>query len=218
MSERPAGTKRRRMVDAPRPARLSGDRGAVIAEAALLTPFFVTMLFGVLEFGGAFRDYLTLTNGVNAGAREESIAGNQTNADQLTLDAIAKATNAFQAGEIQKIVVFYANSPDASVPASCLTGPVSQNPLPRGPSTVLCNFYTGSIYPTSGTTTWGSCSLNTDPDRFYCPGGRIASVSGPPDYIGVYIEIQHPWVTGLFGNSLTMSKTSLTRIEPQSLN
>ena len=155
-----------------------GDRGAVIAEAALLTPFFVTMLFGILEFGGAFRDYLTLTNGVNAGAREESIAGNQTNADQLTLDAIAKATTAFQASEIQKIVVFYANSPDASVPAACLTGPVSQNPLPRGPSTVLCNFYTGSIYPTSGTTTWGSCSLNTDPDRFYCPGGRIAQRVG----------------------------------------
>ena len=128
------------------------------------------MLFGILEFGGAFRDYLTLNNGVNAGARQVSIAGNQNNADQLTLDAIAKATSAFPANEIQKIVIFYASSADAKVPTSCLTGSQQVAPgPPRTSSTVLCNYYTSSIFPTSSNTSWGSCSLVSDPDRQLLP-------------------------------------------------
>ena len=38
------------------PGRCSGDRGAALVEAALVSPLFFLVLFGVLEFGGAFRD------------------------------------------------------------------------------------------------------------------------------------------------------------------
>ena len=65
----------------PAPRRLHGDRGSIIAEAALLTPFFITLLFGMLEFGGAFRDYLTVANASAAAAREGAIQGNNSTAD-----------------------------------------------------------------------------------------------------------------------------------------
>ncbi len=38
-----------------------------------------------------------------------------------------------------------------------------------------------------------------------------------PDYVGVYVEITHKWITGLFGSSIKMSDTSVTRLEPQKL-
>ena len=49
--------------------------GSIIAESALLVPFFVLLLFGMLEFGGAFRDYLTLSNGATTGARQAASPG-----------------------------------------------------------------------------------------------------------------------------------------------
>ena len=207
----------RRTAALPRLGRCRGDAGAVIAEAALLTPVFITILFGLLEFGGAFRDYLTLNNGSNAAARQESIAANQTDADQLTLDAIKQATSAFPVNEITKIVVFYASGPRATVPAACLSGGSQSNLASPRTNSVMCNVYTPAIYPTSSTTNWGSCAIS-DPDHYFCPTNRLVSVTAPPDYVGVYIEMVHPWITGLFGNSITFTKTSVARIEPQSLN
>ena len=59
----------------PRPGASAGDRGVrSIAEAAILTPLYIVFIFGILEFGGAFRDYLTLNNASGAGAREASIS------------------------------------------------------------------------------------------------------------------------------------------------
>ena len=40
---------------------------------------------------------------------------------------------------------------------------------------------------------------------------------GPPDYVGVYVKITHPWITGLFGSNLTMTSNNVTQLEPQKL-
>ena len=45
----------------------------------------------------------------------------------------------------------------------------------------------------------------------------LTGIHGPPDYVGVYIEIIHPYITGLFGSSITHDKTTVIKIEPQSL-
>jgi hypothetical protein len=34
-------------------------------------------------------------------------------------------------------------------------------------------------------------------------------------YIGVYVEMQHRYVTGFFGASVTIRDTSVVRIEPR---
>ena len=78
-TERDRTRTRRRRRDRAAPVGCHGDGGAIIAEAALLTPFFITLLFGMLEFGGAFRDYLTLANGTSPGpARPPSRATTPT--------------------------------------------------------------------------------------------------------------------------------------------
>ena len=82
-----------------------------------------------------------------------------------------------------------------------------------------CNFYTAANFATpSNQFGCGSSS----PDRYWCPTNRLVGasatgspVTGPPDYIGVYIKVIHPNVTGLFGSSYTYTEYTVIRIEAQ---
>jgi Flp pilus assembly pilin Flp len=50
-----------------------GEEGASLVEFALILPIVVLLLFGLIDFGLVFGSYITLHNGVNAGAREASV-------------------------------------------------------------------------------------------------------------------------------------------------
>lgn len=208
----------RRGAVTPAPLRFRGDGGAIIVEAAFLTPLFVLFIFGILEFGSAFRDYLTLNNATGAGAREASIAANNEGADYEIVQAIKSASVALPSSEILHIVVFHPSAPDGVPTASCKAGNPS---VGTGGSsfTDACNTYTSTAFG------WSSTSLNwgcgaTAADRYWCPTARNYALTGahsPPDYVGVYIQVLHPYITGLFGSSILMAKTSVIKIEPQSL-
>ncbi len=194
--------------------RLQGDRGAIIAEAALLTPFFVALMFGMLEFGGAFRDYLTVSNAATAAARTAAIEGNTNDADWWILQAIYKNSQAMPKSQILEVEVFSAtSSPTATSPPSSCT------------SITLCNNYTGaalqsylgaSVEPTSFSNTCVPGSGT--PMSNWCPNQRKVDLQDGVDYVGVYIKAQHPWITGMFGSTLTMSQTRVTQLEPQQLS
>ena len=218
---------------APR-SRFRGDDGSVIAEAALVTPLFILLLFGALEFGGAFRDYLTLSNGSLAGTRMAAIQGNAADADWNLVQSVKKAMNAMPLYQIKKVVVYRLSPvsaspgagqcvstqcPTTSVPASCLTAI-------QGVAGV-CNVYGPTELALVSATvpaSWNTCPGTPSqayPASYFCPTTRVVSTTGNagfgPDYVGVYVEITHPWITGLFGSSVKMSDTSVTRLEPQKL-
>ena len=48
---------------------LRSSRGANAVEFALIAPVFFLLVFGMIDFGFVFRDWLILTNGVREGAR-----------------------------------------------------------------------------------------------------------------------------------------------------
>ena len=193
--------------------RLHGDGGTVLVEAVLLTPFFVFMLFGILEFGGAFRDNLTVANDVLIGTRQVAIQGNAADADWNVIQAIKKASQAIPLSEIQFIVIYKASGPTTPVPAACLTGPVSSGSNP-------CNWYGPTqIAETSNTLpeNWLTCA--SGPSSSYCPSTRSVLTGSPgPDYVGVYIQVLHPWITGLFGTSINLHATSVAHLEPEKLS
>ena len=203
----------RSLARLPRRRRFHGDDGSIIAESALLVPFFVLLLFGMLEFGGAFRDYLTLSNGVTTGARQAAIQGNNASADWNIILAVKDAMRAMPQSQIKRIVIFQAASATATLdPTKCK---VASSVADK------CNVYTTTSSPTplSGVTaaatmpsSWSDC---TGPTVGYCPTARSVKATSP-EYVGVFVEIVHPWVTGLFGQTLTMTQTSITRIEPTS--
>ena len=58
--------------------------------------------------------------------------------------------------------------------------------------------------------------------RNWCPTDRnyaakATNGNGPPDFLGLYIEFEHRWFTGLFGDKFTLTSTTVTRLEPSSL-
>lgn len=53
--------------------RQRGERGASLVEFAIVLPIFALLLFGMIDFGFAFGDYLSIRSGVREGARRAAV-------------------------------------------------------------------------------------------------------------------------------------------------
>lgn len=189
--------------------RCHEERGASLIEAAFITPVFLVLLFGIVEFGLAFSDYLTLSNAVRAGARTASSSGSTSNADFTILKTVASEGGAIKRSAIQWIVVYKAGGHGELPSSTCQSGT---------PVAGVCNVYVAAdlARPESDFGCQGG-----RPDRYWCPTTRKTAQKvangGPPDYIGVWIRVDHQWVTGMFGTAKTLTDGAVVRIEPRRL-
>jgi Flp pilus assembly protein TadG len=99
-----------------------GERGAALVEAAIVTPVFFLILFGIVEFSLAFHDQLTEANMGRAGARAGSTHGKDLLADYELVQAVNKAAGSLPRRNIAYIVVYKAAAPTDRVPAGCAGG------------------------------------------------------------------------------------------------
>jgi Flp pilus assembly protein TadG len=53
---------------------ITEEKGQSMAEFAIVLPILVVFLFGVIQFGILFNNYVTLTDAVRAGARAAAVA------------------------------------------------------------------------------------------------------------------------------------------------
>ena len=65
-------------------ARNGGDRGAVMVEMAIVVPIFILLVFGMLEFGLAFKNKLTMAHATNQATRRATVLGSDAAADIAT--------------------------------------------------------------------------------------------------------------------------------------
>lgn len=182
------------------------ERGAALVESALVLPLFCLIIFSTIEFGLAFRSYLTLTNTVREAARFASILGNDPDADFQVVSGIV-ASFADQHGATLQTVSIYKSTGPSSTSASgglaaCRTASVTNT----------CNTYTGAALTTAAN---GWACGGTSPDRFWCPTSRKVLLTDPPDYIGVYIQIRHQGLTGAVGLTKTLTEDIVMRLEPR---
>lgn len=205
------------------------QRGASIVEAALVTPVFFLALFGIIEIGFLFRDYLTVSNAASQGARSASVAGNAQEADFLILETIAHGIDAMGVEAIDFVVVYNANT-NTNVPSSCNESVASAGGAGGIPG--VCNVYVPgdfgfplNEFAADGVTVIGpsgyfGCDMSGGPespsiDTMYCPLNRKSSITGVgPDYVGVYVESTHSFITGFFQDSVTLRTNKIVRIEP----
>ena len=54
--------------------RIGSERGQTMTEFALVLPLLVVLLFGVIQFGIAFNNYVALTDAVRAAARKGAVS------------------------------------------------------------------------------------------------------------------------------------------------
>ena len=194
-----------------------------MVEAALITPLFIFLLFGTLEFGGLFRDYLTINDATASGARAAAIAGNDANADYQILQGIKSSTNALTKTGITKIIVYKATNSASAVPNNCKS--LTTTGVAAVGVTGVCNVYAAANLNTAEANGFANCNTSGSPlslQSFWCPTSRKYAAkntngNGPPDFLGIYIEFQHKWFTGLFGDKFTITSTTVTRLESSSL-
>ena len=199
--------------------RARGDGGAALVEVALITPVFFLLIFGILEYGLAFRDYLTVANASRDGARAASAFGDDQYTDYNVLQVIRQSTKGFRPNEVQRVIIFDAGTVGGSVlntshPAhACLNATVG--------IADVCNVYTGAALSLPKSSF--GCRTDQNLDRYWCPtalngqNGREVRASVGPDYVGVYVQTRHDFITGLFGPGLTLKDELVMRIEPQQL-
>ncbi len=186
--------------------RVRRDRGAVLTETALTIPLFFLIVFGIIEGGLLFRDRLTTTSAAHDAARAATVSGDELSADRHVLDVMQDSSAPLPDGIIERIVVFKASGPGATVPTACLTGGVVG----------VCNSYTEADLAVDA----GSfgCQADKDLDRYWCPSDRnviqSAANGGPPDYIGVHFVIRRSSVSGIIPIT-ELSSTKVLRIEPR---
>ena len=187
------------------------QRGAALVEFVLIAPVLVLIVAGIFEFGLAFRDSMTLSNGLRSGARVGSNAGREREADFTILKSVEAAMTAVPTAQINRLIVYKAQTADSSVPAACLaiTG--------SGGVNGVCNVYQTSdlARPLEDFGDATSCS-GTAPDRYWCPTSRQNQQALGADYLGVWMEIRYNFVTGVLpGTGLTIRDKAIMRLEPR---
>ena len=59
-----------------------------MVEFAMVLPILALLLFGVIQFGITFNNYVTLTDATRAGARKAAVSREQSNPSSLTATAV----------------------------------------------------------------------------------------------------------------------------------
>lgn len=169
------------------------ERGASLVEMAVIFPLLLLVTLAIFEFGLAFRDHLTVTQGVRDGTRMLSAKGDDLDADCVAIEqALDTMLATLDVDQIVEIEVFEANADG------------TQN-------TANTNSYTygggdpGDCANWSGTVAWP-------------PAGRqVVAGSVPLDIVGLRIVYQSAWATGVppFTGGYTVDRSSISRIEPE---
>jgi Flp pilus assembly protein TadG len=67
-------------------ANIKNERGQTMVEFALVVPLLFLVLFGIIQFGITFKNYVALTDAVRSGARVGAVS-------RLAVDPVAATTN-----------------------------------------------------------------------------------------------------------------------------
>ena len=166
------------------------DRGATLVDAAIVLPVFFLLVFGLLEFGFGFKDWLSINHAAREGARVSVAAANDIRADQLALEAFEEGLVAAMIDGVAYVDIGNADGSIANryVPASTACG---WTPCPNI-----------DLNPTFET------------DVPWPPGARDVELPNV-DRIEVTVEFKHDYLTGFIGDSVTWTTSKVMRIEPQ---
>jgi Flp pilus assembly protein TadG len=107
---------RRRFVHAAL-GRGRREGGQALVEMALAMPLLIIMLFGILQFGIIYNQYITLTDAVRSGARELSLERGETNPCNVAANSTVAAGSEINLASA-KVTVSFASGDTSSCTGS----------------------------------------------------------------------------------------------------
>ena len=179
------------------------ERGAVMVEMAIVVPIFVLLLFGMLEFGLAFKDKLAMTHAVTRASRDAAVLGNEDIADIEILRAFEDGlVGAASIDSVVHVDIFKADN-DGS--------PIVWDRYVPDADGVPCDWD-----PCPDPAIVGSVVYGNPADYPPCIRDTAFDPTDGLDTIGVQVEYTHTWVTGVLGFSTsTWHEATEARIEPK---
>ena len=196
--------------------RRDREGGAATLETLLVAPVILALLLGIFEFGLVYRDVLTSSDAAASGARRGAVLGPRVPASGVSADfeiirEVRNGLGSIPVEWVNRVVIYRASapgagSPESQVPQACKSG----DSVPG-----VCNVYDPA-------NAFLAVDLGEN-DYFACPGGRSCAwepstrSNGPTpsdvDYLGVYIRIERPYVTGILGDQFTFERAAVVRLE-----
>jgi hypothetical protein len=181
------------------------DRGATLVEAALVYALLFLALFAVVEFGLAFKDWLSVSHAAREGARAGATYGDDPTADIQILRDVERTLAPAGIAEGINVRVFDAESPGTDEDYAYTPGSDCSSNTPVG------------IPPLTGCCDWTPCP---EPyrDSYTVPGWDPSTrdVEAPTlDRIGVEVQFTHVWLTNYFVPSSNFTTATDFQIEPQ---
>jgi Flp pilus assembly protein TadG len=82
-------------------AAFHSERGQSMTEFALVLPLMVVLLFGIIQFGITFNNYISLTDAVRAGARKGAVARHLDDPVGATVDQVRRAGTDLDPADLQ---------------------------------------------------------------------------------------------------------------------
>jgi len=167
----------------------------VLIEAAIVMPLLLTLVMGIIEFGMVFSDMQTVGSSTRAGARAAVAYSRQENYDVHAVNAVASALSARTTGTPQEMWIYKVGTGNEPASPGCAAYCQHYKWDPSNPD--------GPWVLQSGAQwkfdTMNACTL-------------------PLDQLAVKVKVKHDMVTGLFGDSITLTDTTVMRLEPQPLS
>ena len=138
-------------------------------------PVFALLIFGILEFGLTFRDYLTVANASRDGARAASAYGDDQYADYNVIQVVRQSSKGFRPNEIRRLIIFNAGAVGGSV----LTPSAPRPRLPDGHRRHHRRLQrVRRRRPEAPKSAFG-CLTSESLDRFWCPAALNGDPRGP---------------------------------------
>jgi hypothetical protein len=180
-----------------RKGQRGGERGAVLVETAILIPIIILITFGLIEFSSVYQSSASGAGAVRSAARTASALPGVTNFATSAASAASTTLRVIGADEPVELWVYKANNlgfpggTGATGFATCATSCIkfTWNQANRDFTT---NGMSGGGWPYSSQ---NACTQ-------------------PYDEIGVYVKLQHAYITKLFGANITLTDHAVFRLEP----
>lgn len=197
------------------------DEGTSMIETGLVALVVFVLLFGILEVGYLYRDYQITSDAVSDGSRTGALLGPNRGEDGASSEyhiirSLRDATGSMPSTWVKRIVVFKgqaprssgALSPEEQVPPTCKAGT---------PVTNTCNVYNDpneAFYAVeTGDTAYFDCPSASPACSWPASTRRDGPTVGDIEYVGVWLEVERPYLTKLFGQAVELRAASVTRIE-----
>lgn len=165
------------------------SRGAVVLETALVVPLVLAAMFSIIETSMMVFARETVEHSAADAARVASVANTASDADWQVLQRVRRRVTGLQRASVERIVIFRAQSPDASPSPACRAGASSGE----------CSVY-------------GAADLDraaADLRCGWCPADRAVG-----EYVGVWISYRQLSLTGLFGDRRVADQSVLPLERP----